>query len=123
MSSGSYAHLYPEPFYFAFNPNAKFSEDSDVMEGLSSVYENTDEDGNELPIQMVTYNENYTALLNALLPYKDEMEKKDKVKSLADAMTKMLLQDDMEAFHARSYEIAKAYLTEEVEKKWKELVG
>ena len=58
-----------------------------------------------------------------LLPYKDEMEKKDKVKSLADAMTKMLLQDDMEAFHARSYEIAKAYLTEEVEKKWKELVG
>ena len=58
-----------------------------------------------------------------LLPYKDEMEKKDKVKSLADAMTKMLLQDNLEAFHERSYEIAKAYLTEEVEKKWKELVG
>lgn len=76
LSSGSYANLYPEPFYFAFNPNAKFSEDSDVMEGLSSVYENTDEDGNELPIQMVTYNENYTALLNALLPYKDDTETK-----------------------------------------------
>ena len=45
------------------------------------------------------------------------------VKSLADAMTKMLLQDNLEAFHERSYEIAKAYLTEEVEKKWKELVG
>lgn len=58
-----------------------------------------------------------------LIPYSDEMEKKEKIKCLAEAMTNMLLHDNMDAFHERSYEIAKEYLTSEVEKKWKELVG
>lgn len=58
-----------------------------------------------------------------LIPYSDEMEKKDKIKCLAEAMTNMLLHDNMDAFHERSYEIAREYLTSEVEKKWKELLG
>ena len=53
----------------------------------------------------------------------DKMEQKEKIQLLADAMIKLLTKDDLEACHTHSYEIASKYLTGEVEKKWKEVVG
>ncbi|MDO4514436.1 MAG: accessory Sec system glycosyltransferase GtfA [Lachnospiraceae bacterium] len=57
------------------------------------------------------------------LPINDKMEQREKIQLLADAMTRLLTQDDLEACHKHSYEIASRYLTSEIEKKWKEVVG
>lgn len=57
-----------------------------------------------------------------LIPVYDKMEKKERVASLTECIVRLFTQADLEAFHAHSYEKAGAYLTKEVEKKWKELL-
>ena len=74
LSTGSYTSLYDEPFYFSFNPNAKYSEDSEVQEGLGKVYQNKDDNGTEVPVQMNVFESNYTKLVEALKPFKDPTE-------------------------------------------------
>lgn len=58
-----------------------------------------------------------------VIPIHDKMDKAEKVKLLSEKLIKMFTEDDMEAFHNKSYEIAKTYLTEEVEKRWVQLLG
>ncbi|MDR1503528.1 MAG: hypothetical protein LBT43_13860 [Prevotella sp.] len=74
LSSGALSALYPEPFYFSFNPTAKFSPDSNIQEGLSAVYVNTDDKGDDNPLQIFVYDENYLKLVNFLSTYKDASE-------------------------------------------------
>jgi hypothetical protein len=74
LSTGGLSSLYPEPFYFSFNPDAMFSPDSNVQEGLSSVYQNYDDAGDEVPLQIYAYDENYLKLVNDLGEYKDASE-------------------------------------------------
>lgn len=52
-----------------------------------------------------------------LIPIQDSMDQKEKVHLLADALVKLCTQMDMEACHQHSYQKAKEYMTEEVEKK------
>ena len=56
------------------------------------------------------------------IPVHDEMDQKEKIQLLADYMVKMFTEDDMEAFAAHSYSKAEKFLTEEVAKKWIELL-
>ena len=58
-----------------------------------------------------------------LIPYDDELNSQEKIKKLADAMIALLTGLDMSKLHEHSYSIATRYLTSEVEKKWKRLVG
>jgi hypothetical protein len=74
LSTGGLSALYPEPFYFSFNPDAMFSSESNVQEGLSAVYINTDDNDEELPLQMSVYDENYLKLVTELSTYKDISE-------------------------------------------------
>jgi hypothetical protein len=75
ITSGGLSSLYPEPFYFSFNPDAMFSPDSNVQEGLGKVYLNIDEDtGEDVPLQISVYEENYLKLVNALSEFKDSSE-------------------------------------------------
>jgi hypothetical protein len=74
LSTGGLSALYPEPFYFSFNPDAMFSPDSNVQEGLSAVYQNVDKAGNKVPLQIYVYDENYLLLVNHLKDYKDASE-------------------------------------------------
>jgi hypothetical protein len=74
LSTGGLSALYPEPFYFSFNPDAMFSSESNIQEGLSAVYLNTDDDDDEVPLQIFVYDENYTKLINELAPFKDMSE-------------------------------------------------
>mgnify|MGYP004510709909 CR=1 FL=1 len=48
----------------------------------------------------------------------DEMDQKEKIELLAEAIVKLFTEDDLEAFSKHSYEKAKEYMTEEVVKKW-----
>ena len=57
-----------------------------------------------------------------IIPVTDDMEKSEKINGLAQALVKMFTEDDMDAFFAHSYEKAKDYLTEEVEKRWYNLL-
>lgn len=52
----------------------------------------------------------------------DDMDKKEKTDLLTRAVVKMFTEDDMDAFAKHSYEKAKEFLTEEVEKKWVALI-
>ena len=52
----------------------------------------------------------------------DKMSNKEKAHLLSEAIVRLCTQADMEAFCNHSYEIAKGYLTEEVEKKWANLI-
>ena len=56
------------------------------------------------------------------IPINEKMDQKDKVAGLANAMIKLLTEDDMDECHKNSYKKAEEYLTSEVEKKWKRLV-
>ena len=56
------------------------------------------------------------------LPYAIGMERGRRQKRLEDAIRRLCVADDVEAFSNHSYEKAKHYLTVEVEAKWKELV-
>lgn len=53
-----------------------------------------------------------------LIPVTDDMDAKERVKRLSECIIRLFTEADMEQFHAHSYEKAKMYLTEEVEKKW-----
>lgn len=52
----------------------------------------------------------------------DDMDKKEKVDLLTKAVVKMFTEDDMDAFCKHSYEKAREFLTEEVEKRWIDLL-
>ncbi len=52
------------------------------------------------------------------IPVNDKMGSKERIQKLTESVVKMFTQDDMEKFHAHSYEKAKSYLTTEVEKRW-----
>lgn len=52
------------------------------------------------------------------IPIHDEMDQKEKIALLADAIVHMLTEDDVEAFSEHSYQLAEAYLTKEVMKRW-----
>lgn len=52
------------------------------------------------------------------IPVNDKMGSKERIRKLTESVVKMFTQDDMEKFHAHSYEKAKSYLTTEVEKRW-----
>lgn len=79
LSTGTYAEVNEETYYFSFNPNAKYSEDSNDSEALSQVYINEDADGKEEPLQMIVYEENYAKLTKALSQFKDESETEDDI--------------------------------------------
>lgn len=57
------------------------------------------------------------------IPITDEMAKKEKVDLLAEKLIKLFTEDDLEAFQKHSYEMAKVYLTSEVEKRWSRLIN
>ena len=52
----------------------------------------------------------------------EQMSSAKKIEELADAIIRLFTEADMEAFRARSYELAEGYLTSEVEKKWATLI-
>ena len=56
------------------------------------------------------------------IPVTDGMEKSERIVKLADCIVRLFTEADMEGFSRHSYEKAKAYLTEEVEKKWARLL-
>jgi hypothetical protein len=74
LSSGALSPIYAEPFYFSFNPDALFTPDSNVREGLSSVYQNTNEAGEDVPLKIFPYDDTYLTLVNDLAPFKDNSE-------------------------------------------------
>ena len=57
-----------------------------------------------------------------LIKTHDKMEKKERVRSLAECIVRLFTEADLESFHRHSYKKAETYLTDEVEKRWKELL-
>lgn len=57
-----------------------------------------------------------------LIPIDGEMKEKERIQRLAECVIKMFTKADLDAFHRHSYEKAGAYRTEEVEKKWKDIL-
>jgi accessory Sec system glycosylation protein GtfA len=55
-----------------------------------------------------------------LIPVDDHMDNKERVQKLTACIIRLFTEADIEAFHQHSYEKAQAYLTTEVEKRWKE---
>ena len=58
-----------------------------------------------------------------LIQVTDDMEGKQRARLLGEMVVKLFQEADLEAFHARSYEIAQTYMTGEVEKKWQKLLS
>ncbi len=56
------------------------------------------------------------------IPVHDRMEKRERVKKLADRIVKLFTKADLEKYHQHSYKKARNYLTTEVEKKWENLL-
>lgn len=57
------------------------------------------------------------------IPVHDRMEKKERVEKLAACIVRLFTEADLERFHRHSYEKARQYLTEEVEKRWIKLLS
>lgn len=57
------------------------------------------------------------------IPVHDRMEKKERVEKLAACIVRLFTEADLERFHRHSYEKARQYLTEEVEKQWIKLLS
>lgn len=57
-----------------------------------------------------------------LIPVDDTMDGRRRAELLADRIVDLFTRADLEAFHARSYEIAQEYMTSEVEKRWDALL-
>jgi accessory Sec system glycosylation protein GtfA len=55
-----------------------------------------------------------------LIPVDDHTDNKERVQKLTACIIRLFTEADIEAFHQHSYEKAQAYLTTEVEKRWKE---
>ena len=53
----------------------------------------------------------------------EQMEEKEKTDRLAECIVKLFTEADLEKFHEHSYKKAEEYLTEEVVKRWKNLLG
>ena len=58
-----------------------------------------------------------------LIPTDTHMTQKQKIEALTDRLIRLFTEADLESFHKHSYEKAKNFLTEEVELRWKNLVG
>ncbi len=58
-----------------------------------------------------------------LIEIDDNTSINDKINGLADRLIKTFKEGHLEDFHKHSYEVASRYLTSEVEKRWKEIVG
>ena len=72
LESGQVRSIFTEPIYFSFNPEALYSQDTDISEGLSYTYTNKLDNGNESPVQLVTYNDNFDTLTTVLFTHVDE---------------------------------------------------
>lgn len=57
-----------------------------------------------------------------LIAVHDKMEKKERVEKLTECIVRLFTEADMEKFHQHSYEKAKAYLAENVEQGWRNLL-
>ena len=57
-----------------------------------------------------------------IIPVHDKMEKKERVEKLTECIVRLFTEANMEKFQQHSYKKAKLYLTEEVEKKWANLL-
>lgn len=58
-----------------------------------------------------------------LIPVEEHMSQSQKVEALTHCLVRLFTEADLESFHEHSYEKAKKFLTEEVELKWKDIVG
>jgi hypothetical protein len=86
LTSGKVNTVLDEPIYFSFNPNALYSSESTVREGLRYQYSNTEDNGDEKPLQLTVYSENYSAIVNALYSLvSDSASTTDDVDFLFDA--------------------------------------
>ncbi len=57
-----------------------------------------------------------------LIPVHDKMEKKERIEKLKECIVRLFTKANIEKFHQHSYKKAKLYLTEEVEKRWIEVL-
>lgn len=57
-----------------------------------------------------------------LIASDDRTEKKERIRRLTEHIVRLFTEADMESFHRHSYEKAKAYLAEEVEGRWRDLL-
>ncbi|MGN0242068.1 MAG: accessory Sec system glycosyltransferase GtfA [Candidatus Weimeria sp.] len=58
-----------------------------------------------------------------LIPVNDEMSDQEHIEALKNGIVRYFREADRDSFHRRSYQKAKAYLTEQVMQKWKEVIG
>lgn len=58
-----------------------------------------------------------------LIPVGEDMTQTQKIEALTDRLIRLFTEADPDSFHAHSYEKAKEFLTEEVELRWKKIVG
>ena len=58
-----------------------------------------------------------------LLPYDEDWAEDKKIKALTDAIVKMFNKADLKKYSEHSYEIATPYLTDNVAKQWKTVLG
>ena len=58
-----------------------------------------------------------------LLPYNEEWTDFRKEEVLTKAIIELFAKSDVDSFNKKSYQIAEPYLTENVAKQWKKLVG
>lgn len=58
-----------------------------------------------------------------LIPVHDKMEKKERVRELAERIVRLFTEADLESFHQHAYQKAEDYLTGEVEKRWIEIIN
>ena len=58
-----------------------------------------------------------------LLPYNEEWTDFRKEEVLTKAIIELFTKSDVDSFNKKSYQIAEPYLTENVAKQWKKLVG
>lgn len=58
-----------------------------------------------------------------LIPVRDDMDKKERVRELAERIVRLFTEADLESFHQRAYQKAESYLTGEVEKRWAETIN
>jgi len=73
QENGQVNALIPEPYYFSFNPDARFNPDTDIDESLRAVYYNKypaatlgHSIGEQFPVQLITFPDNYVALTTVL---------------------------------------------------------
>lgn len=57
-----------------------------------------------------------------LISVNEKMEKKERIQCLTECIVHLFTEADLKAFHQHSYNKAKAYFTEEVERKWAKIL-